>query len=135
MAPVPGCQSAATGRDRRRTALLDRMEASPRTDSPGSAARTLNPRRARRLGRRAWWVLTLLLLAWGLRLALLPEHPIWSYPLLVRVGMLAPLLALLPPVARAISMGIGRLRRMPRGARRWVALAVAVLSMGYLYAS
>jgi len=76
-----------------------------------------------------------LLLAWGLRLALLPEHPFHAYPWPVRIGMLAPLLALLPPVARAVSRAVERVRRMPRRARGWVALAVAVLSMTYLFAS
>jgi hypothetical protein len=76
-----------------------------------------------------------LLLAWGLRLALLPEHPLSTYPWPVRVAMLAPLLALLPPVARAISTAVERVRRTPRPARGWVALAVAVVCTTYLYAS
>jgi hypothetical protein len=87
------------------------------------------------LGPRAWWLLAVLLLAWGLRLALLPEHPLYSYTWPVRLVMLAPLLALLPPVAWAVSRGIGRVRHMPRRARGWVALALAAGATTYLYTS
>jgi hypothetical protein len=112
---------------------IETTEALPSEPAAAPAAHRL--RRHRRLSDRAWWLLAAVMLAWGLRLALLPQHGIAKYPWAARAVMLLPLLALVPPVARGVTAGIGRVRRMPRAALGWVALALAVGAMSYLYLS
>jgi 4-amino-4-deoxy-L-arabinose transferase-like glycosyltransferase len=90
-------------------------------------------RRRRRITRLAWWLAGSILLAWGLRLALLADHPIEDYSVAAIAVLFLPLLALLPPVVRAVAGAVGRLRRVPRRARGWIALTLAVGAMSYLY--
>ena len=93
------------------------------------------PRRRRTTRPSIWWLAAAVLLALGFRLALLAEHPLEWYSTAAKLVLFLPLLALAPPVARVVTGQVGRVRRLARGRRKWVALGIALAGMTYLYAS
>jgi hypothetical protein len=106
----------------------------PVPDAPPRAPQSVTSHSRKLTGWR-WWLAAGLLLAWGLRLALLAGPQFEGYGSFALAVLFLPLLALWPEAARFVSGRVESLRRLPRRYRGWVALALAVGAMGYLYAS
>jgi 4-amino-4-deoxy-L-arabinose transferase-like glycosyltransferase len=107
----------------------------PGLDVPAIGRGAPERRRRRPLSGGRWWLAGGLLLVWGLRLALLAGPQLEGYRRSALVVLLVPLLALWPAAARAVASAVGRVRRLPRRWRGWVALGLSVAAMTYLYAS
>ena len=113
------------------------MSAHPPANPPAApeapAANVAAPRRG--VSGRVWWLAVALLLAWGLRLALLSQSPDPQFAPLAQALLFLPVLALWPPLARRVAAGVARVRRLPRRARPLVALVLAAGGMTYLLLS
>ena len=103
-------------------------------DGP-SDARPLGSKPRRVISDRVWWFAVALLLAWGVRLALVSRSPDPHYTAAARAVLLLPLIALWPAAARRVASAVRRVRRLPRSARPIVALALGAVGMTYLYLS
>ena len=102
---------------------------------PTGSGRTSRRHRRQRLSGWRWWLVAGILLAWGVRLAILAGRPFEGYSTAAIAVLFLPVLALWPLAATRIAGLVDRVRNMSRGARGWVALALAAGGVTYLYVS